>query len=72
MDNNMLYSKSNQVTGERRLWLEVIYQAIEDATRIDLLTELLEVNRWKPLRLSAVKAELFEAQAITSVVNNPK
>ena len=62
MQDNMLYSKSNQVTRERRLWLEVIYQAIEDATRIDLLTELLEVNRWKPLRLSAVKADLFEAQ----------
>ena len=71
MDNNMLYSKSNQVTGERRLWLEVIYQAIEDATRIDLLTELLEVNRWKPMRLSAVKAELFEAQRSLAWLTTP-
>ena len=71
MKDNMLYSKSDLVTGERRLWLEVLGQAIEDASRIGVLTELLEINRWKPQRLSAIKSELFEAERSLAWLTTP-
>jgi len=71
MKDNMLYSKSNLVSGEQRLWLEVIYQAIEDASRIGVLTELLERNQFNPLRLSAIRAELFEAQRSLTWLTTP-
>ena len=71
MEDNMLYSKSNLVTGEQRLWLGVISQAIEDASRIGVLKELLEINRDKPQRLYSIQAELYEAQRSLTWLTTP-
>ena len=57
-----LYSENTSVSGERHLWIAVIHQAISDASRIEVLKELLVINRDSPQRLSAVTAELFEAE----------
>jgi len=57
-----LYTENTSVSGERHLWIAVIHQAISDASRIEVLKELLVINRDSPQRLSAVTAELFEAE----------
>ena len=66
-----LYSENTSVSGERHLWLKVIGQAIEDASRIEVLKELLERNQFNPLRLSAIRAELFEAQRSLTWLTTP-
>jgi len=57
-----LYTENTSVSVERHLWIAVIHQAISDASRIEVLKELLVINRDSPQRLSAVTAELFEAE----------
>ena len=57
-----LYTENTSVSVERHLWIAVIHQAISDASRIEVLKELLVINRDSPQRLSAIKADLFEAE----------
>lgn len=71
MTYKSLYSETSSASGERHLWLEVIFQAIKDASRIDLLQRLLESNIDKPQRFSAIKSELFEAQRSLSWLTTP-
>ena len=58
----MLYSENTSVSGERHLWIAVLHLAIT----IEVLKELLVINRDSPQRLSALTAKLF--QAVQSLV----
>ena len=66
-----LYSETSSVSGERQLWLQVIMQATQDAARIPLLKQMLNNPLNKPLRLSSIKADLFEAERSLSWLTTP-
>ena len=66
-----LYSENTSVSSERHLWIAVIHQAISDASRIEVLKELLVINRDSPQRLSAVQADLFEVERSLVWVTTP-
>ena len=71
MTYKSLYSETISVSGEPSLWLQVIMQAIQDAARIPVLQQMLDNPLNKPQRLSAIKAELFEAQRSLSWLTTP-
>ena len=66
-----LYSETSSVSGERQLWLQVIMQATQDAARIPFLKQMLNNPLNKPLRLSSIKADLFEAERTLSWLTTP-